>query len=238
MSVPIILYIYLIGLLAVAMHLAWHMLRKLDHHDWHFHKADIWVAFALATLFWPLLLLKPKVAIDPRLLFGDEYGIAAHARELDRLRHCPPPCGSVVLYAQKHARYEETFGEFVFSALAVERALARRLREHPHLAKTDEGAMFNWVRARTEKDTITPVPDAWWEFQYVADDLIRQGEGTVRCTACDESFPTGRLIPRDERNASGWSFDRLHCFRGHPLLVAERIHITRASDYRPRGRDD
>jgi hypothetical protein len=221
-----IFYIYLTGVAVVGLRLAWHLWFKLDEYDWHFHKFNVWVAFSLTCVFWPLAIVKPSLILDPSLLFTDQYGVAERARERERLRQDPPPCGSAILYRQEHARFEETFGEFLFSASAVERAILRRFRERPHLAKTDELAMLNWVQHRNDDQHMaTLVPKIWWEFHNIANDLVRDGEGTVRCLTCEESFPNGEIIPRDEQGRPGWNFDRLHCPRGHPLLVVERTHL-------------
>lgn len=137
------------------------------------------------------------------------------------------PCGEVIRFRQDHARFgEETFGEFLFSAAAVEKVLIARLRESPHLANNDEGAMVNWVHRRDRySDAPTDVPPLWSRFQYVADELIRAGKGKVRCRKCDETFPTGSLIPKDDRGRPGWNFGRLLCLHGHNLLIVERAHI-------------
>ena len=36
----------------------------------------------------------------------------------------------------------------------------------------------------------------WRRFEFVANDLLRAGEGKVRCLKCDETFPTGILVPK------------------------------------------
>lgn len=221
----ILVYIYAIGALLVAVRFGWHMLFRLDGYDWHFNKLQIWT-FILSSLLWPLTAFRLKLLLDPRALFTDEYGMAARSRERNKLWETPPPCGDVVLYTQGHARFgQTTSGEFLFSASDVESVLVQKLRENPHLASDDEGAILKWVRNRQARHGSTPVPSVWLKFQYVADDLIRAGKGQVRCLQCVETFPTGELIPKDDRGLPGWNFDRLKCPRGHPLLVVEGAHI-------------
>ena len=231
-SMIIALYVYLGVLSLVAIYLGRYIASKIDMYDWRFRKGQILADFAFACLLWPLLILKPQNILHPDLLFAaGRYDIAARAARLDRLRNDPPRCGSVVCYKQRHARHAETFGEFYFPATAVAYALAMRLQECPDLARTsEEGSILNWVMSRTEEPNIvTEVPREWWEFQFVADALIRDGQGTVRCIKCCESYPTGNLIPRDDSRPQGWSFDRLYCPKGHPILFVERAHVIRAA---------
>ena len=114
----------------------------------------------------------------------------------------------------------------MFSAAAVENALAESLRKSPHLADDDEGAMMNWVHGRDSYSSVpTDVPHLWSRFQYIADALIRAGEGEVRCSQCKKNFHTGALIPKDDKGRPGWNFDRLLCNQGHSLLIVEKGHI-------------
>lgn len=223
-------YIYLAGMLLVACRLGWYAYSKLDLYDWRFHKDQIWLTLTLVPIFWPLLFFKFRLFYETALLFTDSYDLAARHRNLDRLRVNPPNCGEMICYRQLHARYEETFGEFHFPAAAVERVLRKRLHENPHLLRTsEEGAILQWVSGRANiPDVNTGVPSEWREFRFIADILIRAGEGTARCMECNEPVAAGSLIPRDEANPQGWSFNRLHCSRDHALLVVETMHISRA----------
>lgn len=224
-----VLYSYLALMLLVALRLGWHVVFRLDRYDWHHNKMGIWVGFALSVVLWPLLLLKPQTLINPASSFAG-YGAAARDREGDRLRNAPPPCGEVIRYRQDHARFgEETFGEFLFPADTVEKVLVECLRESPHLADDDEGAMVNWVHGRdVHYNSPTDVPQRWSRFQYIADELIRAGE--VHCSQCKKNFPTGALIPKDDEGRPGWNFDRLLCNQGHNLLIVEKSHILIRSD--------
>jgi len=155
----IFFYVYCGGALLVALRLGWHMIFKLDRYDWYYNKGDIWISFALSVVLWPLMLIKPRNLIDQRKLFEDRFGIAARMRVRDELWENPPPCGSVIFYRQEHGHYEETYGEFLFSAAEVEQALRGRLKESPNLSKDDEGAILNWLLRRDESLThSTDVP--------------------------------------------------------------------------------
>lgn len=232
----IILYSYVVATLLVALRLGWHMVFKLDRYDWRYSKGDIWLNFGLSVALWPLLLMKrrthrpaekpdealarPTPTLDPTKLFSNPYGTAARAR----LRDNPPRCGTVIRYRQADG-FTTAFGEFLFRAEAVERVLINRIRESPHLQNDDEGAILNWVRHRNrEPSEPTDVP-AVWCFRFTADGLIRAGEGKVRCLKCEETFPTGALIPRDDHGRPGWNMNQLMCQHGHELLVVDKIHI-------------
>lgn len=142
----------------------------------------------------------------------------------------PVRCGAVISYRQGRDRESETFGEFLFPATEVENVLVSRLRESPHLIDGDEGAILAWIDKRDRKAVVpTKVPSPWSRFQYIADELIREGQGKVRCLRCDRTFPTGDLIPKDDRARPGWNFDRLQCPQGHPLLVVEKVHLLMKS---------
>jgi len=221
-----ILYTYLAGALLVASRLGWHMLRRLDGYDWHFNKLQIWTTFIFFSVLWPLTAFRPKALLSPSTLFEDDYDLAARTRTRDQLWTTPPACEAIVTYKPENEEGDETFGEFHFHASNVERFLLEKLQEHPHLARDEEGALLNWVQSRNEaQHHLTPVPSAWTRFKYVADDLIRAGEGKVRCLQCRETFPTGALVPKDDRGRPGWNFARLICPRGHPLLVIEAVHL-------------
>lgn len=142
----------------------------------------------------------------------------------------PERCGTVVAYRQPPSREPETFGEFLFEATDVAGALVSRLRESPHLIEGEEGLVLTWLEHRDpRKVKPTNVPLVWSRFQYIADDLIREGRGKVRCLRCDRTFLTGDLIPKDDRARPGWNFDRLHCPGGHPILVVEKVHLLMKS---------
>ena len=214
--------VYLIGAGIVASRLGWHMAVKLDRYDRRFQKNDIWVAFAILVGLWPLLILKPRNILSPAHLFSSSHSRAARMR----LRENPPRCGPILRFRQQHGMFQEAFGEFLFPAAAAEQVLLSRVRQTPHLQNDDEGAMLIWLRQRDgNSDKPADVPSLWRRFQYVADDLIRKGIGTVRCVKCDETFPTGDLIPKDREGVAGWIINKLMCRNGHYLLIAEQGHL-------------
>lgn len=221
----IVLCIYAVIMSLVALRLGWHLFFKLDRYDWHYNKSYIWIGFSLSVLLWPLLSRKPKLLISPGSIF-DNYGRAERERERDRLKQSPPKCGEVVRYTQNRTMFEDGMaGEFLFDSHLVELALKRSLRDSPHQAG-DYGAMLNWILHREfNNQTPTDVPELWSDFQYIANDLIRLGEGKVLCKVCEKTFLTGALIPIDDTAKRGWNFERLLCDKGHKLIIVDTAHI-------------
>jgi hypothetical protein len=218
-------HVYWSVALLVALRFVWHMIFKLDRYDWYYSKRDIWMSFVFSVALWPLMLFKPRNLIDPKNIFEGSFGIAGRMRVRAELLENPPPCGSEVCYRQRHGRYEETYGEFLFPTAEVERALRLRLIESPNLSKDDEGAILNWLLRRDDTLTYpTDVPSEWTRFQYVANDMIRAGKAKVRCLKCGTELSIGQLVANDDHRKSGWNFDRLACPNGHNLVVAETAH--------------
>lgn len=223
----VLLYAYALGILLVALRLGWHMWARLDEYDWHYNKADIWGTLALSSIAWPLLFIKPANLADPSNLFrGGLVDFAAKQRERDQLWNNPPPCGPRIRYRQGHGRYEETYGEFILDASDVESKLREHLRNASNLEEDDEGAILYWLQHRDDSiSEPTEVPDAWWRFQYVANDLVRSGKGSVYCHKCEKEINKERLVNDDDCGKPGWNFDRIACPNGHRLLVVERLRI-------------
>ncbi len=214
----IILYAYVVATILVALRLGWHMVFKLDRYDWRCSKGEIWKAFGFSVALWPLLLVKPRTLLNLTKPFSTNDAARA------RLRDNPPPCGTVIRYRQADS-FSAAFGEFLFRAEAVERVLVNRIREYPHLKNDVDGVILNWVRRRDRGFSEPTEMPALWDFRSGANDLVREGEGKVRCIKCDETFPTGALIPRDEHGRPGWNIDLLICPRGHELLEVRKYHI-------------
>ena len=222
----IVLYIYIAGVILVALRLFRHMLFKLDRYDWNYSKGNILGSFIFFVVLWPLVLIKPQHLIDPTELFKETFNIAGHRRERDHLWENPPPCGSVIRYRQEYDEYRETYGEFLFRTVDVEQALCDRLEESPRLADDDEGAILNWINRRSKRSVEpTDVPSTWRRFQFVANDLVRAGKAEVRCLKCGMALEMNQLVFDDDRGRPGWNYDRLACPQGHKLLVVERAHI-------------
>jgi hypothetical protein len=221
---------YIAGAVLTGVRLGWHMAFRIDRFDWIYSKSNIWMSFVLSTLLWPLILMPPRNLIEPAKLFEGSFGragLAARAREEERLQLSPPPCGAVLLYRQGRGGYEETFGEFTFRSVDVEEALVGKLRDHPHLAADHEGSILKWLRQRDESITTpTPIPAAWSRFQYIADDLLRNGRGEAHCLACNKPIPKNEWFQKDDQGRSGWNFNKLVCPNNHRLLVVERIHLV------------
>ncbi len=221
---------YLAGTILLAARVGWHMVFRFDRFDWFYSKGEKRASFVVTILLWPLLLVKPSIMLgiilDPSKLFEQDLGFAARMREEARLWNKPPPCAAVIQYQQGGSLYEETFGEFVFRAGDVQDALVSRIRENQGRPREHEAAILKWVRQRN--DAIrepTPVPDAWWGFQEVADDLVRQGLAEVRCFKCGAMVPNHKLLRKDDHGCPGSNYNRLTCPEGHWLLVVETIHI-------------
>ena len=218
---------YLSIAMLVAAWLGWYMVMRLDSFDWYYSKPEIWGMFIFAALLWPVVVIKPQNLINPAELFSGPYHLAARMREEELLRSYPPACGETVRYRQSPGRGNETFGEFTFNSVDLERATIATLQENPNLAKEHEGAILNWLRQRDDSiKTPTAVPEAWWRFQFIADDELRAGRGEIYCLKCNTQIPDRLLRKQDDGGNAGWNFDRLICPAGHPLLDFESVHLS------------
>ena len=222
-----IVAVYFSVSLLVAIRLAWHIFFRFDQYDRKYRNTGFSVAFSF--VFWPLLLLKPKFLLDPSELLDDGSVQAEEAR----LRECPPPSGDRVRYRQGQGRYEESYGEFVFDSSDVEEVLQAKLFNDSHLYNDHEGAILNWLE-RHYDDSIsepTSVPEAWWRFQHLANELIREQATEAYCLKCKTHYSADQLILKNDRGRPGWNFDRVLCPKDHLLLITETMHIyTRPPD--------
>lgn len=218
-----LLYLYMGVTTALALRLGWHMAFRLDRYDWRF--GDVWMSFWLTLVLWPLLLLKPtpflKILITPP--FGGSVGgvnLAARERELDHLRHHPPPCGT---YIRFHTRHGEGIpaSELTFPAAMVEMTLA------PLATGRCAQDIENWVKRRDASQGATcDVPAAWGDpFQNVAAALIEEGHGVAQCGSCGRRTPCGELA-KETFSVIGHSFHFWPCACGYTLLQVDgtRIH--------------
>ena len=64
-TLSILLEIYLLGILAVAIRYGYHMIFELDKYDWTYSRESIWVSFILSSVLWPILLIRPRLLLDP-----------------------------------------------------------------------------------------------------------------------------------------------------------------------------
>jgi hypothetical protein len=211
--------------LLVAIRLGWHMAFRLDKFDWQYSKSEIWGSFILDSLLWPVLFLQPQNLMDPGKLFVYRFSLAARRREEARLWNNPPPCGPVIRYRQGHAGFGETFGELTFKTIDLEETLVARIRQSPHLADGQEGAILNWFRQRDDS-ILEPseVPKAWERFENVALTAICDGRADVYCLKCNAQIPKDKQI-MDWHSVKPWMFERLVCPLGHPLVVLQSIHL-------------
>lgn len=221
------LYLYAAITILIALHFAWYLLFKFDRYDWQFKKGNIWIDFVLFTVLWPLLLIRPQNLFDPGNIFKDSFGLAQRRREQDHLLENPPPCGAIIRYRPQRGGYEETYGEFLFSAADVEQSLHDRLNQHPHLSNDDEGAILNWLQHRNETlKNPSDVPSVWDRFQYIASDLISAGRFEAHCLQCEIDISGDELIAKNDCGLSGWIVDRLTCPSGHVLLAVKTMHLN------------
>ena len=146
-------------------------------------------------------------------------------KERNRLWENPPPCGSVIRYVQDCV-YEKTYGEFLFRASDVEQAVIDILRENPHLANDDEGAIRNWIKGRDESIIEpTDVPSTWSRFKYLANNLVRTDKAEIHCSKCGTEVGLDQIATNDDSGKRGWNFDRVVCQHGHNLLVVDSVHL-------------
>lgn len=229
MNLWTLLYIYLGGVLLVALRMGWHIHFRLDKYDWEY--CDVWPTFWFDVILWPLLLFKPTLLIDPK--FSEPWwreGSAEAEREMDRLEADMPPCTEFIRYSPEHDKWDECSGEFVFAASEVAAIIDKRLAELPTEQLGRYPAILKWLsQGDTSNITTVNVPAPWnsW-FINVAIGMMNRNLGHVRCRQCDESVPHEEVSLDWEpkgRRGSGWSFNVWRCPKGHKLLTKESIHI-------------
>jgi hypothetical protein len=124
-------------------------------------------------------------------------------KERARLRENPPPCSSVIRFVQDCV-YEDVHGDFQFRTTDVEQELKNILRENPHLANDNEGAILNWIQGCGKLVTEpTDVPSIWSQFQYVANNLVRAGKAQIHCNICKTSVGPDQITTNDDRGKRG-----------------------------------
>ena len=219
----VVLWIYVACTVLIALRLAWHMRFKLDRFDWQY--GSVWSSLWLSLLLWPVLLLKPRCFIDflrnPELSSGVmDINPAARERELNRLRTCPPPCGSFVRYRQPNV--DEVAPSIVLPAEALEAALSG---SEPG---TEHADILRWVESRDPKcDSVVDVPVVWGEFSVVASGLLNEGKGRAVCGHCGSSAAASDL-KYEVFSVVGHSFDVWSCTCGQVVLRVDRGHVHSA----------
>jgi len=225
-SIDPALAFYLLGVALASLRFGWHMVFRLDLFDWQFARKDVWLIFALALLLWPLLLFFPKLLLNPSSLFQMNFSQEASRRKEARFWSNPPPCGKSIRYRPHKIVLSGGDGEFTFASADVEDAILSELREHPHLAKNQIGSVLKWLQQRDDSiDDPTVIPDRWWDFHGIADDLLRSGHGEIRCIACNRPVPNEVITQNDLTGQPGWNFNQLRCPDGHVLLSVQTMHI-------------
>ncbi len=180
----------------------------------------------MASLLWPLLLFRPRVLLDPGNLFQMNCSQEASRRKEARFWSNPPPCGKFILYRPHKIVLSGGEGEFIFRSADVEETLLDEFREHPHLAKDQLGSVLKWAQQRDESiGAPTAVPDRWWNLHAIADKMLRDGLGEIRCLTCNQQVPNNLLRQNDMSGKPGWNFNQLRCPEGHILLSVETMHI-------------
>jgi hypothetical protein len=225
-SIDPALAVYLLGVALTSLRFGWHMVFRLDRFDWQYALRDNWLIFVLASLLWPLLLVRPKVLLDPGNLFQVDFSEAATARKGARFWSNPPPCGMWIRYRPHKIGLSGGEGEFTFRSAELEEAIIEELREHPHHAKDQLESVLKWLKQRDESIAEpTAVPAQWWNLHAIADNMLRQGRGESRCLACNQLIPNDLLQQNDAQGLPGWNFNQLRCPDGHVLLREEKMHI-------------
>lgn len=149
----------------------------------------------------------------------------AAQEERSRLWENPPPCGSVIRYVHDSI-YDETYGEFLFSANDIEHELEGIIKMLPNLAQDDERAILNWVKHRDESlAEPTDVPSTWSRFKYVANYLARAGKADIYCMHCKAGYKIDQCGTKDDQGKPGYNFDHLRCPEGHLLLMVDTVHL-------------
>lgn len=226
-------YLYLAGGCLVACRLGWYMAFRLDARDWRHASPPVWFAFARSILLWPLLVaLGPREFINPRGILG-VAGIDSDFPESDLLIEdpanstgLPVPCGSHVRFRQTASlRQSAARGEFVFRSDDVEDWLTRRRVVYPD--RPPEPELQRWLESRDTR-IIEPadITRSASSFELIADEMVREGFGDVRCRRCDAQIAHEALIYADDDGEQmGWNFNRILCPERHPLLLVATIHI-------------
>ncbi len=145
-----------------------------------------------------------------------------------RKRPQMPTCGKYIRFRQGPGpgRGGQTFGEFIFASSDVEAMLQKHLSENPHLLRDQDGAIFSWVRARDDGIAApSSIPDSWWRFQYVADELLRQRLGEVHCLRCNVPVLHDQFPSQEDQYRGDWVFSSFTCPNGHLLLDVETVHL-------------
>lgn len=213
----------------LAIWLGYNMYRHLDHFDWAYRSQSIWFDFWATLILWPFLVfLNPRKLLFPSrrtssLELNADY-IDVQRRRAKFLEN-PPPCAETVCYQPSNADGDGLRAEFYFPADAVGR-LAREISfESPGMVGM-QGAV-RWVSAR-DSSLVEPsvVPEILVNFDYIADLLIGEGIGQVRCHHCQKDYSTQELSMETEMKGN-WVYANFMCPLKHSLMYREVMHFYR-----------
>lgn len=213
----------------LAIWLGYNMYRHLDHFDWAYRSQRIWFDFWATLILWPFLVfLNPRKLLFPSrrtssLELNADY-IDVQRRRAKFLEN-PPPCAETVCYQPSNADGDGLRAEFYFPADAVGR-LAREISfESPGMVGM-QGAV-RWVSAR-DSSLVEPsvVPEILVNFDYIADRLISEGIGQVRCHHCQKDYSTQELSMETEMKGN-WVYANFMCPLKHSLMYREVMHFYR-----------
>lgn len=211
----LVLGTYAVGACIVGLRLGWHAIIRGQYNT-----SGMWFDLTLATLFWPIIVLNPRVLLYPDAIFGNG-DIAQKARSLP----FQPTCTALVQYGLGRP------GQFTFMAADAELLLREFLHESPN-AQVRFDPLLSWLRYRDQLNT-TPVqiPSAYPEFQFLAIDLVKARKGRVHCGSCNSTY-SSELVHAQQVPLGSWEIDQVVCPHGHVLLAVEIAHVTLRTDIR------
>ncbi len=231
----IVLIIYLVGYITSLVALLFQVIRTLEGFDRKNKKRDIVLTIVIAPVLWPIaLMFNPKLFIDP---FSDIKQSSEFTRSLDDwpkrkayLESLPvPKCSRFVKYSQKKGMYgEKAYGTFTFLAEDLEHYLREYMGSPPRLDNSYKGDMLKWVSSRNDNNLVAvSVPEKWWDFQLIANQLVKSSNVKIKCRLCNSVFETGdSSLKTVSPQTGGWNFDEYYCPDGHPLLIVETMHVS------------
>lgn len=224
-----LLWIYCSGTMLLAIWLGYNMYRHLDHFDWAYRSQSVWFDFWATLILWPFLVfLNPRKLLFPSrrtssLELNADY-IDVQRRRAKFLEN-PPPCAETVCYQPSNADGDGLRADFYFPADAVGRWAREISFESPGMVGM-QGAV-RWVSAR-DSSLVEPsvVPEILVNFDYIADRLISEGIGQVRCHHCQKDYSTQELSMETEMKGN-WVYANFMCPLKHSLMYREVMHFYR-----------
>jgi len=142
-----------------------------------------------------------------------------------------PRCGSLIKFFTKIDG--QNAAEFIFTSKEVEKFLNELKKNSKDSVPYPDDAelILKWINQRddnlSEATYLPPEFGEYRNFDGIVDELVRGGLGRITCLKCSKQQPLGELRNQDEHRLSGWSYNRLVCTEGHPLIYVETMHILR-----------